>query len=512
MKSNELPSDTQTSISQDNSSRILPIIIFFVLIAGVLYIPARVGSLGYMPIDDALRHVAKVVSGKNWDQIMVVRDNIQFDSHPGWHAFLGVLHNKLGVSKHGLLVFSVTFLFLLIAIIPLFFLQRPEAWLSSILIFSILLPFSTPRFFLGRPYLCTVFMLIIYCFVWKKLKTDRIPWVLIIILTIVNSIIVSMHPSIYLYAFFILGFLLAREWRVSIRLTLILAASSVIGYLITGHPILLFKRCFYEMFHATNQSILSRMLVTEFRPIINFGRNSILCIAIILFLRVIRKKWSLKAVDNPVFYLALTGFILGHIVGRFWHDWGLIALMVWVAKELEEILTDTLPHTSYKRLWFAMALSISFFIIITSDGGSRWSHGIPRFPLNYADSEPEELEWFPDSGGIIYSYNMDIFYSTFFENPHAPWRYVLGFEPELMPPEDLKIYRNIQRMSRSFDTFKPWANKMNKKDRMIIPTTSEPKIEELEWRCLNRKIWVGRLPAESKDTDSSANVNSDSKD
>ena len=53
---------------------------------------------------------------------------------------------------------------------------------------------------------------------------------------------------------------------------------------------------------------------------------------------------------------------------------------------------------------------------------------------------------------------------------------------------------------------------MNKKDRMIIPTTSEPKIEELEWRCLNRKIWVGRLPAESKDTDSSANVNSDSKD
>ena len=208
MKSNELPLDTQMSTDQSVSSRIIPIIIFFVLIAAVLYIPARVGSLGYMPGDDALRHTAKVVSGKSWDQVMVVRDDIKFDSHPGWHALLGILHNKLGLSKHALLAFSVTLLFLLITIIPLFLLQRPGAWLLSILIISILQPFSIMRFFLGRPYLFTVLMLIIYCFIWKKLKTDRIPWHLTIALIIINSIAVWMHPAVYLYGIPIFCFLM----------------------------------------------------------------------------------------------------------------------------------------------------------------------------------------------------------------------------------------------------------------------------------------------------------------
>lgn len=506
MNSTPFSQDTRTSTNQDNSSRIIPIIILLLLIATVLYIPARIGSLGYLPQDDALRHVAKVVSGKEWDQVIVVRDNIKFDSHPGWHALLGVLHHKLGLGKHALLVFSVSFLFLLIAIIPLFFLKRPEAWLASILIISLFLPFLIARIFIGRPYLCTVLMLIIYCFIWKKLKVEKTPWYLIFTLTIVNSVIVSMHPSIYLYVFIILGFLFAREWRVSIRLIMILTVSSIIGYLITGHPILLFKRVFYEMFHATDQSILSRMLVSEFQPIVGFGVVFSIPVAILLFLRVIRKKWSVKSVDNPVFYLAVTGFVLGHIVGRFWHDWGLIALMVWIAQELDEILTDIMPRTSLKRLGSVIAFSISFFIIITSDGQNRWSRDNPRFPLSYANSKPEELEWFPDSGGIIYSDQMRIFYSTFFENPHAPWRYILCFEPELMPSEDLKIYRNIQRMSSTFDSYIPWVQKMNNKDRLILLNTFKPKISELEWRCLNRNIWVGRLPVKSQESDSTDNT------
>ena len=492
------PPDKQTSTNRNNSSRIIPIIIFFMLIASALYIPARVGSLGYLPADDALRHVAKVISGKSWDRIMVVRDDIKFDSHPGWHALLGMLHHKLGFSKHALLVFSVTLLFLLITIIPLFLLQRPVAWLLSILIITIIQPYSIMRFFLGRPYLFTVLMLIIYCFIWKKLKTDRIPRHLTIALIIINSIAVWMHPAVYLYIVPILCFLLAREWRVSVRIALIISISSTLGYLISGHPILLFNRVFYEMFNATSQAALTRMLVTEFQPIIGTGPILFIFIGIILLLKAIRKKWSIKTIDNPVFFLIITGFILGHITGRFWHDFGLIAAMVWIAQELEEFLKDSLPFLSWKRLWVNSAVALTFFIIVTSDGQSRWSGGIPRFSLSYADSKPDELEWFPDSGGIVYSDNMTVFYSTFFENPHAPWRYILCFEPELMPEEDLEIYRNIQRMSRSFDSFKPWADKMNKKDRMILITTSEPEIKELEWRSLNRNTWVGRLPAELK--------------
>ena len=97
MKLPEISSDKQMQANQSISSRIIPIIIFFVFIAGVIYIPARIGSLGYTPTDDALRHTAKVVSGKNWDQILVLRDNIEFDSHPGWHILLEILHKNFRI-------------------------------------------------------------------------------------------------------------------------------------------------------------------------------------------------------------------------------------------------------------------------------------------------------------------------------------------------------------------------------------------------------------------------------
>ena len=38
---------------------------------------------------------------------------------------------------------------------------------------------------------------------------------------------------------------------------------------------------------------------------------------------------------------------------------------------------------------------------------------------------------------------MTIFYQTFYKNPHGDWRYMLGFEPALMPPEDFEVYHKI---------------------------------------------------------------------
>ena len=58
--------------------------------AVALLIPLRLLGQGYLPPDDALRHAGKAVSGKAWTDILVLRPDFQMDSHPGWHALLGL--------------------------------------------------------------------------------------------------------------------------------------------------------------------------------------------------------------------------------------------------------------------------------------------------------------------------------------------------------------------------------------------------------------------------------------
>ena len=244
---------------------------------------------------------------------------------------------------------------------------------------------------------------------------------------------------------------------------------------------------------APDQNLLSRMLVSEFLP--QHGNFYVaLIIAAIISIRIYRKQWSRAVIDNPVFWNIISGLLLGFLVGRFWSDWGLVAAFVWIAWELNRVSEEILPFNSRKRFITVTLLSACFFIIITSDIRSRWSFGIPRYPLQYDKATAEEKAWFPDSGGIMYNDNMLLFYQTFFYNPHAPWKYVLGFEPVLMRPDDLAIYRNIQRSNNAADSYNPWIKKMTAKDRMVFCTNKTPAIDALEWKCINRNTWLGRLP------------------
>jgi hypothetical protein len=74
---------------------------------------------------------------------------------------------------------------------------------------------------------------------------------------------------------------------------------------------------------------------------------------------------------------------------------------------------------------------------------------------------------------------------------------MVGFEPVLMKPEDLAIYRNIQRSNNATDSYDPWIKKMTAKDRMAFYSDRNPGIDGLEWKCINRNIWIGRLPGKS---------------
>jgi hypothetical protein len=91
---------------------------------------------------------------------------------------------------------------------------------------------------------------------------------------------------------------------------------------------------------------------------------------------------------------------------------------------------------------------------------------------------------------------MDVFFQTFYKNPTAPWRYVLGFEPGLMLPENLAVLRQAQWNFGDARAYAPWVKKMRPEDRMIIHVThgAAPNLPGLEWNYAATELWIGRLP------------------
>ena len=108
---------------------------------------------------------------------------------------------------------------------------------------------------------------------------------------------------------------------------------------------------------------------------------------------------------------------------------------------------------------------------------------------------PELKDWMPGKGGIFYADNMQFFYNTFYKNPRGDWRYIVGFEPALMLPDDLKIYREIHRSQGSAEAYEPWIKKMRPEDRLALGRSDKPNIPALEWKQAADGVWIGRLPA-----------------
>src|SRR5262249_16801026 len=147
-----------------------------------------------------------------------------------------------------------------------------------------------------------------------------------------------------------------------------------------------------------------------------------------------------RCLNNPPFMLAVLGWLLGLRFGRFFFDWGSPALVVWIALELREHLNRLLPLDGLPRLGVTFALCGAFFLGVTADNNSRWTRALDLEFLS--ESDPEMVPWLPEKGGILYSADMSVFYQTIYKNPHASWRYMLGFNDIFMPLEDLRILRN----------------------------------------------------------------------
>ena len=53
--------------------RLVKPLVVAIVIGAILLSCFKIISYGYLPVDDALRHAAKVVSGKDWHEIVVLR-------------------------------------------------------------------------------------------------------------------------------------------------------------------------------------------------------------------------------------------------------------------------------------------------------------------------------------------------------------------------------------------------------------------------------------------------------
>jgi hypothetical protein len=494
--------DTPPFVSGDQPSaevalrqaRWISALVVLVAVWAVTLLPLRVVGIGFRPIDDARRHVAKVIADKPWEEILVLRPEVTVDPHPGWHALLGAARDLGLASQMALFVLPIVGLGALFLALPL--LQgtvRPEPWLTVLLATALASPTFFNRIFIGRPFLVTMCVLLAVCARWQRLRAERLPVGTWATLAALFALSVWIHGNWYLWALPLAVFLLAGETRVTLRLSTALGLGTLIGAAATGAPIAFLSQTLHHPLWALTTDLPKRVLVGEFQPSSGEPMFVAVVLAVVAW-RAQRGRAVAELRRDPLFVLTVCCWVLGFHTQRFWWDWGMPAGLVWMARELDGPFA-AISKRPRQRLLLTSLLAAVLFLAVTNDRDSRWSRS-ERSPFLSLD-KPAHREWLPAPGGILYSNSMRVFYNTFWKNPNAPWRYMVGFEPALMPPADLAIFRRIQLEHSSDAAFAPWVEKMRPQDRLVIvrSLSEAPRIARLEWHSPYRGMWIGRLPA-----------------
>ena len=203
----------------------------------LVLVPLRIVARGYLPDDDALRHAAKAVSGRPWSEILVLRPDVTMDSHPGWHAALGLVHRATGADVPTLVALSVVVGLLAVLLPPLFLLRRPEAWAAVLVVFGTLEPRIMNRFASGRPFLLSAGLLAALCLLAARSSGEVRFRRGLLVLAPVIALVAWMHPSWHLFLLPVAACLLAGCRRMAILLAAALGVGVLLAGLLYGHPV-----------------------------------------------------------------------------------------------------------------------------------------------------------------------------------------------------------------------------------------------------------------------------------
>ncbi len=470
--------------------RYVPLTIWLIVALTILFIPLKIVSYGYLPGDDALRHCAKAVSGKPWPEILVVGNTFKIDQSIGWHGILGAVHQATGWGAENLVTFSVVALFILVNSALLPWLKRPEAWLVALLA-AMIVSDLPQRFLLGRPFNFTITALMLILFLTQKFQPS-----LKFFLAFTGLIFgcTFIHGVWYLWLLPVAAFFFAGEFRWSLLVAGAWLAGTFFSALLSGHPSDYLAHALMMAVNGVGQHTTNSTEVAELQP---FGGD---ILAVIIFgalvaLRFFTRPDAVSFTRSPAFWLMCGCWILSFRVSRFWEDWGWPALMVLIVTEVEFLLLTKFAADSSRRLLLAIILTLAAFLCVTSDLNGRYTKNLAWQFLSVKE-HPELAGWMPDKGGILYSASMGVFYQTFYKNPTADWRYVLGFEPALMPADDFATYHSIMWNNGDAKAYAPWVNKMKPVDRLVVPGNGNerPGIAGLEWDYAVSGLWIGRTP------------------
>lgn len=476
--------------------RYIPLAVWIVVALTLIVLPAKILGYGYLPADDALRHAAKVVSGKPWSEILVMRSGFEIDPHQGWHAVLGVIYRNLHCTTEQLVLVPMFGLMLLVSIGVLPGLRRPEAWLTTLLIAEACGTIFIKRTIMGRPYVFTLAVLMVLLSLWCRIQNRNPRTLELLLSTVLIAAAAWIHGSFYQLALPAAAILLAGRWRQAVWYSACWAAGSFLGACLTGHPVQFLEQCLRHLFTVFGTYSLARQLVSELTP----SDGDIVLVLAVLLLILWRSRspdWKPGDLLHPAFMLGVLGWMLGLEVSRFWLDWGLPALLFWMALELQKQFEMYSPVESCTRLVISCGVAMALFFAATADRAGRWTWNLTNQYLQQSD--PELAGWLPEKRGVLYSADMRVFFDTFYKNPTAPWRYILGFESALMPPEDLAVVRKVRWNFGAYAAYDPWLAKMRPGDRLVIRSlsSSAPNIPKLEWHLGAEDLWIGRLPRET---------------
>ncbi|MFO7937618.1 MAG: hypothetical protein R6V06_08445 [Kiritimatiellia bacterium] len=506
-----MPDNCNATLWKDDNkhwnSRLVPPLILLTCFLTLFIIPLKILSYGYLPGDDAMRHAGKVLSNLSWNQILVSAYPIP-DVHIGWHQFLSFFHSMFGCNADDLVAIAIIILFLCVALPLLFLFRRPESWIAGLILCYNLIG-NEYRFLLGRPYVAYVAVIMAALVLRKKLNQKDTCWKTVILLTIGMAVSVWWRTMWFLYLLPIATFLMARQWRAALRLSGMLVVSTLFMAAASGQPSLIFKSLMLA-FEVMGSSDYTTQLVTELQPLP--PRIGIILIPVLIIISIKFRKGNIKHfVDSPVFYLFVLSWCLGYSSQRWWIDFGAPAILVMVCEETDALLSgksNTLtPWFSLARGGTALIACAILYLAMTGDLNSRWTSALHN---EYVDTTDHSIQkGLPGQEGIIYSPNMSVFYQTFFAHPNAGWRYILGYEAAFMPPDDFRIFRNIQWNNGAWKAFDPWIDKMRSQDRLWIMKAvgaPHPGIDSLEWTRITSRIWSGRKTGQSTEKPVSASL------
>jgi hypothetical protein len=149
---------------------------------------------------------------------------------------------------------------------------------------------------------------------------------------------------------------------------------------------------------------------------------------------------------------------------------------------------DQLPRPRETLGVTAAAVAV-MYLAVTADVGGRYTEALKSPVLTHPVEEYRSL--LPDAGGIFYCTDMHLFYELYYRLPDSRFRFSTGFEPGMMPPDDLKVLRAIQFNNGLVKAYEPWFNKMTARDRVVLWSPAKPEWPGIEFTPFYTR-WIGK--------------------